>query len=197
MRSPATGVGSDSSWFRFPLLIWGTCLRTVDSAYAHDGVRIFTYQCAEVHQFVALCLAFGQVARHAEQFISQISCLLLAKATFEAGLRSCPVRRRFLMLRRPFPGEYDAQSPVALPFSRCGHQGTPEQGLKRPDESRSVHHHRLGQFGHGQIRTTAQCPENAELRGRDAGLGQVVLVKLRNVSRGLPKGETVVVGKIV
>jgi hypothetical protein len=150
-----------------------------------------------VNQFVALWLPFGQLARHAEQFTSQMSCLLLPKATFEAGLRSCPVSGRFVKLRRPSPGEDDAQSPIALPLGRGSHQATPEQGFKRPNESRSVHHHRLGQFSHSQIQTTTQDPENAELRGRDADLGQMTLVKTRNVSRGLAKGKTVIILKII
>lgn len=181
----------------FLWLIWGICLRTAHSAYAHNSVQVFTHQCAEVNQFVALWLPFGQIARHAEQFVTQMSCLLLPKAMFEAGLRSCPVSSRFVKLRKPSPGEYDAQSPIALPFRRGSHQSTPEQGFKQPDESRSVHHHRLGQFSHSQIRATTQGPENAELRGRDAHLGQMTLVKLRNVSRGLAKGETVVFLKII
>ncbi|MGF6759465.1 hypothetical protein P3T16_006897 [Paraburkholderia sp. GAS42] len=180
----------------FLWLIWGTCLRTINSAYAHNSVQVFTYRCTEVNQFVALWLPFGQFARHAEQFTSQMSCLLLPKVTFETGLRSCPVSGRFVKLRAPSPREHDPQSPIALLFGRSNHQSTPEQGLKRPNESRSVHHHRLGQFSHSQIRTTTQRPENAELRGRDADLGQMTLVKLRNVSRGLTKGETVVVLKI-
>ncbi|MGF6597773.1 hypothetical protein P3T23_002490 [Paraburkholderia sp. GAS448] len=150
-----------------------------------------------MNQFVALGLPFGQVGRHAEKFTTQMSCLRLPKALLEAGLRSCPVSSRFVELRRPSPGEYDAQSPLALPFGRSNHQSTPEQGFKCPNEGRSVHHHRLGQFSHSQIRTTTQRPENAELRGRDADLGQMTLVELRNVSRGLAKGETVVTMKII
>jgi hypothetical protein len=107
------------------------------------------------------------------------------------------VSSRFVELRRPSPGEYDAQPPIALPFGGSNHQSAPEQGFKRPDESRSVHHHRLGQFGHGQIRATTQDPENAELRGRDAGLGQMTLIEIRNVSGGLAESETVVVLKII
>lgn len=123
--------------------------------------------------------------------------MLLPKATFEAGLRSCPVSGRFVKLRSPSPGEYDAQSPIALLFGRSNRQSTPKQRFKRPNESRSVHHHRHGQFSHSHFRTTAQRPENAELRGRDTDLGQMTLVKLRNVSRGLAKSETIVVLKII
>jgi hypothetical protein len=42
------------------------------------------------------------------------------------------------------------------------------------------------------MRATAQRAENAELRRRDADLGLMSLVKLRNVPRGLTEGETVV-----
>jgi hypothetical protein len=178
-------------------LIWVTWLRTAKSAYAHNTVRMFTYQCSEVHQFVALWLPIGQVARHAKQFASQMSGLLRPKTTFEAGLRSCPVSNRLVKLRRPPTREYDPQSPIALPFGRSRHKAAPVQRLKCPHQGRSVHHHRPGQLGHRQARTAAQRPENAELRWRDAGLGQITLVKLRNVPRGLPEGETVVALKII
>jgi hypothetical protein len=181
----------------FPLAHLGIRLRECKRAYAHNSAQVFTHQCTEVNQFVTLWLPFGQVSRHAEQFTTQMSCLLLPKATFEAGLCSCPVSSRFVKLRRPSAGEYDAQSPIALSVGRSSHEFTPEQGFKRPNESCSVHHHCFGQLSHSQIRTTAQRPENAELRGRDAGGGHITLVKLRYVPRGLAKGETVVVLKII
>ena len=150
------------------------------------------YQCTEVHQFVALWLPIGHVVRHAEQFALQMNGLLRPKATFEAGLRGCPVSGRFVKLRQPAAREYDSQPPIVLPFGGNCHKTAPEQGLKCPHQSRSVHHHRLGQLNHRQARIAAQGPENAELRGRDAGLRQMTLVKLRNVPRGLTEGETVV-----
>ncbi|MGF6991775.1 hypothetical protein P3T25_000114 [Paraburkholderia sp. GAS32] len=131
-----------------------------------------------MNQSVALWLSFGQVARHAKQFTSQMRCLLRAKTTFETGLRRCPMSGRFVELRYPSSGEYDSQSPIALRFGRSNHEATPKQGFKRSNEGRSVHHHRFGQLGHRQIRTTTQRFEDAELRGRDAGLRQMTLIEL-------------------
>jgi hypothetical protein len=145
-----------------------------------------------MHEFVVFLLPYRPVARHAEQFASQMSCLLLPKATFEAGLRSCPVSRRFAQLGQASPGEYDAQSSIALLFGGSNHEATAEQRFEYPHESRSVHYHRFSQLDHRQFRTTTQRAENAELRGRDADLGQMTLVKLRDVSSGLADGEAVV-----
>lgn len=150
------------------------------------------HQCTEVHKFVALWLPIGHVVRHAEQFALQMHGLLRPKATFKAGLSSCPMSGCFVKLRQPAAREYDSQSPIVLPCCGNCHKSAPEQGLKCPHQSRPVHHHRLGQLGHRQTRTVAQRAEDAELRGRDAGLGQMTLVKLRNMPRGLTEGETVV-----
>lgn len=131
-----------------------------------------------MNKSVALGLSFGQVARHAKQFTSQMRCLLLAKTAFETGLRCCPMSSRFVELRQSSSGEYDSQPPIALRFGRSKHEAAPEQGFKRSNEGRSVHHHRFGQLGHRQIRTATQCSEDAELRWRDADLRQMTLVKL-------------------
>jgi hypothetical protein len=131
--------------------IWETWLPTVNSAYAQNSVQVLMQQCNEVNRLIALWLPFGQIARHAEQFASQMSCLLLPKALLEYGLRGCPVSGSFVKLRGPSRGQFDAQPPISWPVSRSGHESTPKQGFKRPDESRSVHHHRLGQISHRQI----------------------------------------------
>jgi len=139
----------------------------VVSAYAPDRLQWLTHQRIAVHEFVAVWLPFGYVARHAEQFGSQMSGLLLPKASLEAGLRSCPVNGRFVKLRQPCSRKYNPKSPMALPFGRSHHKATLEQRFECAHERRSIHHHRLGEPGHRQARIAAQRPENAELRGRD------------------------------
>ncbi|SOE87793.1 hypothetical protein SAMN05446935_8452 [Burkholderia sp. YR290] len=66
---------------------------------ALSGSRINASQCTSVLLYGYLSVVY--VARHVEQFGSQMSGLLLPKASLEVGLRSCPVNDRFVWLPQP------------------------------------------------------------------------------------------------
>lgn len=141
-------------------------------------------------------LTVRRVARHAKQFAAQMSRLLRSEFAFETRLRSRPVNGRVIELLRAMCGQYDLKPTLALPVGGRSHQAAPQQRLERPHQRCSVHHHRFREVGHGQAIADNKRAQDGELRGRDVDGRQVVLVKLRDMSRSLAKRETVVVKKV-